>query len=71
MLIFAVETNIKAMKKEFGKWLMDVAKYMATALLLSSAFGDMDKWWIVLMVLVGTVLTLCFGLLLQREKKEN
>ena len=59
------------MKKEFGKWLMDIAKYMATALLLSSAFGEMDKWWIVLVVLIGTISTLCFGLLLQREKKRQ
>lgn len=59
------------MKKEFGKWLMDIAKYMATALLLSSAFGEMDKWWIILIVLIGTVFTLCFGLLLQREKKQQ
>ena len=27
---------------EFGKWLMDVAKYMLTALLLASFFGDMN-----------------------------
>lgn len=50
---------------------MDIAKYMATALLLSSAFGDMDKWWIVLVVLLGTVFTLVLGLLLQRPTKEN
>ena len=59
------------MKEEFGKWLMDIAKYMATALLLSSAFGEMDKWWIVLVVLIGTISTLCFGLLLQREKEQQ
>jgi hypothetical protein len=33
------------MKKEFGKWLMDIAKYMTTALLLSSTFGDMENPW--------------------------
>ena len=27
------------MKKEFGKWLMDVAKYLATAVLISSVFN--------------------------------
>jgi hypothetical protein len=32
------------MKKEFGKWLMDIAKYIATAVILSSVFGDMDRW---------------------------
>ena len=37
MLIFA------AMKKEFGKWLLDIAKYMVTALLLSTIFADMQE----------------------------
>ena len=32
------------MKKEFGKWLMDIAKYVATAVLLSSFFADIDRW---------------------------
>ena len=30
-------------KKEFGKWLMDIAKYMVTALLLSTIFSDMQE----------------------------
>ena len=30
------------MKKEFGKWLMDIAKYLATAILLSSLFSDLS-----------------------------
>ena len=30
------------MKKEFGKWLMDVAKYLATAL-ISSVFNDLGE----------------------------
>ncbi len=28
-------------KREFGKWLMDVAKYMVTALFLSAIFEDL------------------------------
>ena len=35
------------MKTEFGKWLMDIAKYMVTALLLSTIFSDMDNQVIV------------------------
>jgi len=31
------------MKKEFGKWLLDIAKYMVTALLLSTIFADMQE----------------------------
>lgn len=30
------------MLKELGKWLMDVAKYMATAILLSSLFTSFN-----------------------------
>ena len=31
------------MKREMGKWLMDVAKYMFTALLISTIFADMEE----------------------------
>lgn len=30
------------MKHEFGKWLMDVAKYLVTAVLLASVFSDIQ-----------------------------
>lgn len=59
------------MKKELGKWLMDIAKYMATALLLSSAFGDMESPLVVVLVIIATALTLFFGLLLVKNKKEE
>lgn len=59
------------MKKEFGKWLMDIAKYMATALLLSSAFGDMENPFVVISVIIATASTLVFGLVLVKDKKEK
>ncbi|KAA6327989.1 hypothetical protein EZS27_023064 [termite gut metagenome] len=31
------------MKKELGKWLMDVAKYVATAFLISSFLGGIER----------------------------
>ena len=31
------------MKKELGKWLMDIAKYLMTAALLSSLIADMNR----------------------------
>lgn len=58
-------------KKEFGKWLMDIAKYMATALLLSSAFGDMENPLVVISVIIATASTLVFGLVLVKDKKEK
>ena len=33
-------TYICNKKKEFGKWLMDIAKYITTAVILSSMIGD-------------------------------
>ena len=60
------------MKEELGKWLMDIAKYMATALLLSSAFGDMGNPWIIASVITATALTLVGGLtLVGRRKTKN
>ncbi len=34
------------MKKELGKWLMDVAKYVATAVLIGSFFGGLEPKWL-------------------------
>lgn len=59
------------MKEEFGKWLMDISKYMVTAILLTTAFGDMDTWWLVSLVIIISVLTLCIGLWLLRDKKQR
>ena len=60
------------MKKEFGKWLMDIAKYMVTALLLSSSFGNMNNPLIVACVVVASASTLGAGLWLisNTEKKK-
>ena len=56
------------MRKEFGKWLMDIAKYMMTALLLSSVFGDMSSKKVVIIVIAATIATLIIGLFLVRNK---
>ncbi len=52
------------MKKEFGKWLMDIAKYMVTALLLSTIFADMNEPVIVYIVVILSIIVLIFGLAL-------
>ena len=59
------------MKKEFGKWLMDIAKYMVTALLLSSVFGDISKKTVFFIVIIASATTLGRGLYLVRDHKEN
>ena len=50
------------MKREFGKWLMDIAKYMVTALLLSTIFADMNEPIIVYLVVILSVVILLIGL---------
>ena len=61
------------MRKELGKWLMDIAKYMVTALLLSSTFGDMTNPLIVACVVVASAASLGAGLWLVRNtnRKED
>ena len=61
------------MKKEFGKWLMDIAKYVTTAALLSSWFGDINNWrWpTYVLVIVSVVLTLVVGLSFVKEPEQK
>ncbi len=63
------------MRKEFGKWLMDIAKYITTAVILSSVFGQVSEAWIIYAGGAFTVLvTLSWGLFLlkppSKEKKD-
>jgi len=58
------------MKKEFGKWLMDVAKYIATAVILSTIFSDMqEKSAFFILGIVGMIFMLVWGLYLVNEPK--
>ena len=60
------------MRKELGKWLMDIAKYLTTAVLLSSVFNDIKESWIIYFVVsIAIVLTLLAGLWLEREEKKK
>ena len=46
------------MRKELGKWLMDVAKYVATAFLISSFLGDITTKWAMYIIGSTTVIVL-------------
>ena len=50
---------------------MDIAKYMTTALVLSSVFGEMDSPLILGVVIAGAAITLIVGLLLIKENKKK
>lgn len=51
--------------------MMDIAKYMTTALLLSSAFGDMENPWVIASVIIASAITSTTGLWLVKTPKEK
>lgn len=60
------------MKKELGKWLMDIAKYITTAVVLSSIFGDVQEKWIIYVGgSLAIIVTLLAGLWLVKEEKKK
>lgn len=60
------------MKKEFGKWLMDIAKYITTAVILSSMIGDIkEKGYLYAIAFVLVGVSLGWGLYLVRDKKKG
>lgn len=60
------------MKKEFGKWLMDVAKYLATAVLISSVFNDLREPSAAYWICGGAMLFLLWiGLALVKEESNE
>lgn len=58
-------------KQEFGKWFLDVAKYVLTAMLLTTMIDGMSQEWIVVGSIIIMVLCLGFGALLMRKGKEE
>ena len=59
-------------KGKFGDWLLDVSKYIATAVILSTAFGSVaEKWVIYVGGAFAVIISLVFGLLLVRDKKKG
>ena len=63
------------MKIEFAKWILDIAKYIVTALLLSSVFSDMSRPIVIVLGLFAALLCLGWGLWIlnqcdKEQKKE-
>lgn len=60
------------MRKIFGNWLMDIAKYVTTAVVISTIFSSVThKWVVILSGLLTIVVTLGIGLWLIRDKEER
>jgi hypothetical protein len=58
------------MKKEIGKWFMDIAKYVATAVLISSFLGDFEQKWLMYLTGILTVVFCLFiGIYFIKDKK--
>ena len=57
------------MKQELGKWLMDIAKYITTAVLLTSTFSHIENGVMSFVLAVSAIaLTLVGGLILIKSK---
>lgn len=68
------------MKKEFGKWLIDISKYIATAIIISSVFEKINTWVMYAVAIVSVGACLVCGLILttnlqslsfRRNRKSN
>jgi len=58
------------MRKEIGKWFMDIAKYVATAILISSFLGSFQhKWAVYIVGIVIVSVGFSLGLYFIKEKK--
>lgn len=57
-----------AMRRELGKWLMDIAKYITTVVILASIFAGLEtKWLLYVGSVVAASVTLGFGLTLVKD----
>ena len=59
-------------KKKIAEWLMDIAKYMLTAILISSVFKDFEnKWLVYVSCSVSVFLILYIGISLFDKNSNN
>ena len=59
----------KIITTELGKWLLDIGKYVATAVLIAGFFGNVQNAWIMLALGVGlTTLFVVLGVVLIKKQ---
>ena len=60
-------------KKKIGEWLLDVAKYMLTAVLISTIFKDLEnKWVIYIGCSIAVIVSFYIGIdLFDKNTKKN
>ena len=66
-------TEVKSeTQKEIGKWFMDIAKYVASATLISHFLGGFENNWVLYCVGVTLVFTCFFaGVLIFNQRKNK
>jgi len=58
-------------KQEFGKWFLDVAKYVLTALILTSMIEGLSQTWVIIGATAIMIVCLGFGAVLMRKGREE
>ena len=58
-------------KHEFGKWFLDVAKYVVTAMLLTAMIDGLSQVWLIGVSVAIAVLCLVFGGVLMKKGKNE
>ncbi|CEN53485.1 DUF6722 family protein [Capnocytophaga canis] len=59
------------MRKELGKLLLDIVKYVVTAVIVSDIFTDIKGSELYITASITTTILLIFGLLLVKDPTEN
>ncbi len=59
------------MKEKLGDWLLDVAKYLLTAVAISSMFDQLSKPVILVTALLSTIIMMSIGLAFIRSIKNK
>jgi len=59
------------LKEEYGKWFMDVAKYVATAMLLTTMVEGMSQSGVLVVTGFIMLLSLIFGTILLSKGREE
>jgi len=62
----------KETKKKIGEWLMDVSKYMLTAVLISTIFKDLENKWVIYVVgFIAVIFSLYIGVDMFDKNSKN
>lgn len=59
------------MRQKIGDWFLDVAKYILTAVLLSSMFSDMRNPWVFAGVIFAFIAAFGIGIYLIKTNNNN